>query len=50
MACTKGGSGNNVPLHIIPETGKGGEDAAEGVASFKREDGPWVFQDAVSGS
>ena len=49
MASTKRGSGYNVPLHIIPETGKGGEDAPKSIPVFEGEDGAWIFQDAVAG-
>lgn len=50
MACTKGGSGYNVPLHIIPDFGKGAEDSTEGSTAFKSEDGARVFQDREAGS
>ena len=50
MARTKRGSGYNVPLHIIPEGGKGAQDATEGVPVFEGEESAWIFQDAESGS
>lgn len=48
MSCTKAGSGNRFPQHIIPELGKRGEDPSEWGTFLEGEDGAWIFQEAVS--